>query len=177
LRWLLPEPVFASSPVLVQWIVVLALLVGSLAFVAPLLLLARLYRQSGRGLPLISWLIVFTNGIWWIAFRYYEAFVWATVFHGLQYLAIVMIFHVKDQTARPGNRRGPAAHALRFYAASLGLGYLLFHVWPFAYLWAGFSLSESMLLCAAVVNIHHFVVDRYIWRLRKDSNYRVVVDR
>jgi hypothetical protein len=177
LRWLLPEPVFASSPVLVQWIVVLALLVGLLAFVAPLLLLARLYRQSGRGLPLISWLIVFTNGIWWIAFRYYEAFVWATVFHGLQYLAIVMIFHVKDQIAQPGNRRGPAAHALWFYAASLGLGYLLFHVWPFAYLWAGFSLSESMLLCAAVVNIHHFIVDRYIWRLRKDSNLRVVVDR
>ena len=129
------------------------------------------------GLPLISWLIMVTNGIWWIAFRFLDAFAWATVFHGLQYLAIVMIFHVRDEMARPDHRRGPLAYALQFYAASLALGYLLFYVWPFAFLAAGFPLSESLLLCAAVINIHHFIVDRYIWRLRKDPNYRVVVAR
>jgi hypothetical protein len=78
---------------------------------------------------------------------------------------------------RPDNRIGPLGHASRFYAASFALGYLLFYVWPFAFLLAGFPLSESMLLCVAVINIHHFIVDRYIWRLRKDSNYRVVVER
>jgi hypothetical protein len=26
----------------------------------------------------------------------------------------------------------------------------------------------------AVINIHHFVVDAYIWRLRRDPNYRIV---
>ena len=85
-----------------------------------------------------------------------------------------MIFHVKDQRARPNNRRGAFFHAVTFYGASLGLGYLLFYVWPFAYASVGFGLAESMLLCAAVVNIHHFIVDRYIWRLRRDPNYAVV---
>lgn len=174
LAWLLPAQVRAAHPVLEETVRTAAMCVGLLVFAAPLLLAARFHANDARGLPAISWLIIFSNGIWWIVFRFYDAFVWATVFHGLQYLAIVTIFHVKDQTAQPGNRHGPAFHAVAFYAASLALGYLLFYVWPFAYRLAGFGLAESMLLCAAVINIHHFIVDRYIWRLRKDSNYRVV---
>jgi len=174
LAWLLPAQFLAAHPMLKEGVRTLALCLGLLVFAAPLLLAARFHAGDGRGMPAISWLIIFSNGIWWIVFRFYDAFVWATVFHGLQYLAIVTIFHVKDQTGKPGNRRGPAFHAVAFYAASLGLGYLLFYVWPFAYTLAGFGLAESMLLCAAVINIHHFIVDRYIWRLRKDSNYRVV---
>jgi hypothetical protein len=34
-----------------------------------------------------------------------------------------------------------------------------------------------MLLVIAIINIHHFIVDRYIWRLRKDRNYRHVVSQ
>ncbi len=177
LRWLVPHSFLAGHPAVEGWIAAAAGTAAVLTFVAPVALAAQL-RLGGRpGLPLISWLVVFSNGIWWIVFRFYDAFVWATVFHGVQYLAIVMIFHAKDQMARPGNRRGPLAHALLFYAASLGLGYLLFYVWPFAYRFAGFGLAESILLCAAVVNVHHFVVDRYIWRLRRDPNYEVVVAR
>jgi hypothetical protein len=175
LRWFVPERLFASYPVLDHWVVVAGQSLAILVFAAPVALTWRLYVGTGRGLPLISWLVVVTNGIWWIVFRFYDAFVWATVFHGIQYLAIVMIFHVKDQTAQPGNRRGPVAHALGFYAASLLLGYLLFYVWPFAYQLVGFGLSESMLLCAAAINIHHFIVDAYIWRLRRDRNYEVVM--
>jgi hypothetical protein len=26
----------------------------------------------------------------------------------------------------------------------------------------------------AIINIHHFIVDAYIWRLRRDPNYAVV---
>jgi hypothetical protein len=32
-------------------------------------------------------------------------------------------------------------------------------------------------LVVAIINIHHFVVDAYIWRLRRDPNLRTVVDR
>lgn len=177
LAWFLPAQIQSAYPLLHDSIRTASFGIAVLVFASPLVLATRLYSSSRRGLPLISWLIILTNGIWWIVFRFYDAFVWATVFHGIQYLAIVTIFHVRDQTAQPHNRRGPLAHALRFYAVSFVLGYLLFYVWPFAYLLAGFSLSESMLLCAAVINIHHFIVDRYIWRLRKDSANRVVVER
>ena len=43
-----------------------------------------------------------------------------------------------------------------------------------AYVTAGFPVTESMPLVVAVINIHHFVVDRCIWKLRKDPNYPVV---
>lgn len=33
-----------------------------------------------------------------------------------------------------------------------------------------------MLLVTATINIHHFVVDRYIWRLRSPSNAGALAD-
>jgi hypothetical protein len=180
---------FLGSPTVgVEWFVPAALLtlpvvastrevlLGSLAvlsFALPALWFVALGLR-GRKAPVISLLIVVTNGVWWIALNYVHAFFWATVFHGLQYLAIVIIFHVRDQAGLPTNRRGPTFHAAWFYGACLLLGYLLFQVWPFAYVAAGFGWAESLLLVTAVINIHHFVVDAYIWRLRRDPNYRIV---
>jgi hypothetical protein len=132
--------------------------------------------SRGRAVPAISLLVVLTNGVWWIALNYVHAFFWATVFHGLQYLAIVIIFHVRDRERLPGNLHGWAYHSALFYLACLLLGFLLFQVWPFAYVAAGFGWAESLLLVTAVINIHHFVVDAYIWRLRRDPNYRIVTE-
>jgi hypothetical protein len=172
--WFVPAEVFAAHPLLALTRARVELALAALSFVAPLLLVLRLGRR-GQAFPLISLLIMLSNGIWWIVFTYLQAFLWATVFHGIQYLAIVTIFHVREQRERPNSRHGAVVHALGFYAACLVLGYLLFEVWPYAFVWAGFPLSQSLLLVSAVVNIHHFVVDRYIWRLRRDPNYRIVV--
>jgi hypothetical protein len=139
-----------------------------------LLPLVFAYTWKRGAMPVISFLIVFSNGIWLLTLAYMDAFVWATIFHSLQYLAIVTIFHVKDRTQRPGARHGWAWHAAGFYAMCLPLGYLLFHAWPNAYLWAGYGFAESLLLTTAVINIHHFVVDAYIWRLRRANNQRIV---
>ena len=40
----------------------------------------------------------------------------------------------------------------------------------------GFGIVQSGLLVTATINIHHFVVDAFIWRLRRDPNYQTVVD-
>lgn len=151
-----------------QWLLLLT-------FAIPVGYFLRLQLSKSSPMPLISLLIVLTNGVWWIALDYLDAFVWATVFHGLQYLAIVIIFHVKDQLRRPENRRGALFHACWFYGISLLLGYGLFYCWPQFYVLLGFGLVESMLLVIAVINIHHFIVDAYIWRLRKDKNLETVV--
>ena len=42
--------------------------------------------------------------------------------------------------------------------------------------WAGYDLTRSALLVTAAINRHHFIVDAYIWRLRRDPNYANVVD-
>jgi hypothetical protein len=98
-----------------------------------------------------------------------------TVFHGLQYLAIVLLVHVKERT-RGESPVSPWRPALSFYAWCVALGFVLFYLWPRAYVLAGFSYAQSYLLIVSVINIHHFIVDAYIWRLRKDPNYRVVTD-
>jgi len=56
------------------------------------------------------------------------------------------------------------------------LGYSLFNVFPLAYIFAGFGRVESVLLVVAVINLHHFIVDGYIWRLKKSDSNRQVVD-
>jgi hypothetical protein len=47
---------------------------------------------------------------------------------------------------------------------SFALGYALFYCWPYAFRMVGFGQAESMLLVIATINVHHFIVDRYIWR-------------
>ena len=175
LDWLLPTEIARLAAVEATRRVVIAVLrVGVLA--APLLLFARLWRAQAAPMPLISLLILISNGIWWTLLEPIDAFVWATIFHGIQYLGIVMIFHARDQMALPANRHGAAYHAVWFYAVSLVLGYLLFRSLPFAYQWAGAGLVESTIMVVAAINIHHFIVDAFIWRFSKGGSNRRIVD-
>jgi hypothetical protein len=175
LGWLLPDHVFYEWPVLMTYQNYAFLALGVLTCLSTLVLMAKVWRSPAGPMPLISILVVITNGFWWFVLPLRDAFVWATIFHGIQYLAIVMIFDVKDQMSRPGNRHGPLYHALFFYGASLLLAYGLFKLLPLAFFSAGFGLVESWLLVVAVINIHHFIVDAFIWKLRpSDSNRRVI---
>jgi hypothetical protein len=173
LEWFVPESVWKTAPIDHARAFLLTTL-GLLSFVLPSVLFLRLQFVLQRPMPVISLLLMVSNGVWWITLTYMDAFVWATIFHSLQYLAIVTIFQVKDDLRRAGAARRWWPYALRFYGLCLLLGYFLFQVWPHAYVLMGFGYAQSLLLVVAVINIHHFVVDAYIWRLRKDPNYAVV---
>ena len=145
------------------------------ALVAPLMLVFKIANSKSGPMPLISLLLIVTNNIWWFIFPAYQAFIWATIFHGVQYLAIVIIFHLRDQMSRENNRFPAAFHAIVFYAMCVPLGYALFQCLPWFYRMFGFGTVESVLLVTAIINIHHFIVDAYIWRLRSsDSNSKIV---
>lgn len=146
------------------------------AFSTVPLLFWKIWRSESRPMPLIGALMLVTNGAWWFIFPPMKAFVWATIFHGVQYLAIIVIFHVKDQMNRPGNRHGMLYHAASFYGASLLLGYILFDWFPRAYMFAGFAAGTSVMMTVAAINIHHFIVDSFIWRLKKSDSNRTIVD-
>ena len=174
LHWLLPataldSPLFNDEGSLL----INGMRYASLAAVLALYL--KVARSASGPLPIISALMLIANAAWW-CFLPYDAFVWATVFHGIQYLGIVSIFHVKDQLARPDNRRGWLYHLAAFYGSSLVLGYGLFSCLPWGFVMAGFGMEESALLCVAVINIHHFIVDAYIWRLKKGDRNREIVE-
>ncbi|HEU0105787.1 MAG TPA: hypothetical protein VFT38_06415 [Vicinamibacteria bacterium] len=147
--------------------------------VVPMLLFLAGALGRGPRLPVISILTIVANAFWWTTLRYMDAFVWATIFHGLQYLAIVIIFHVRERREREpaaapavmGRWLRPAAE---FYAVCVVVGYVLFQAWPHASVLAHLRFSQSLLIMVAIINIHHFIVDAYIWRLRRDPNYAVV---
>lgn len=172
LEWFVKPIALMAYPGLLAAREAVRLVLGTLTLLAPIALFVLLLAQR-KAMPLISVLIVLANGIWWITLWYMQAFVWATVFHGLQYLAITLIFHVRERLQLPGSQRPWWSHALRFYALCLLLGYGLFQLLPLGYLAAGFGWAESVLLVVAAINIHHFIVDAFIWRLRKDPNYQV----
>ncbi len=176
LGWFVPDSLYTDFPLLRSFVDHLSRLLAVLTFAAPALLVWRLKFSRSLTLPAISLLLIVSNGIWWITFTYADAFIWATVFHGIQYIAIVTIFHVKDHNTEPApyGIDGTLFHTLSFYAMCVALGYFLFNVWPHAYASVGFGWAESQLLVAAVINVHHFIVDGYIWKLRKDPNFRVV---
>ncbi len=145
-----------------------------LGVVTPPLLYAKVWRGPSGPMPLISLLTVITNAVWFFVLNPMDAFVWATIFHGLQYLAIVIVFDVKDRAGLAAGGRG-RARMLWFYGMCLGLGCVLFVLLPRAYAAMGFDYFDGRLVSVAVINIHHFIVDAYIWRLgRSDSNRKVV---
>ena len=175
LFWLLPEDVYQSPGVSA----VLAPLRPTLVvagMLGPLALYAWVRRRGRTPMPLIGPLVLLANGIWWFFLPVREAFVWATFFHGIQYLAIVIIFHVREQMAREDNRHGRLYHVVWFYGVSVALAYGLFSCLPQAYSFVGFSLTESLLLVVAAIVIHHFIVDAFIWRLGRQDANRAVVD-
>jgi len=173
--WLVPESVLALGT-LVELRAAAGWVLWALAVVTPVLLWIKVRRGPAGTMPLIAILSVVANGVWFLVLGPLEAFVWATVFHGVQYLAIATIFHVKDRMSVDGNRHGPLYHALGFYGASVALAYALFNLLPLGFVTLGFGKVESMLMVVAAINIHHFVVDAYIWRLKQGDRNRVIVD-
>jgi hypothetical protein len=172
IEWFVPASVLAQPWALTARVALLGVLrLASYALPAALVVAGGFGR--GPAIPVISAAIMLANAVWWTTLRYLDAFVWATIFHGLQYLAVVIIFHVRERSAGSGAGSGWRA-AAAFYAVCVVSGYLLFQVWPHAYTLAGFSFAESFLVIVAIINIHHFVVDAFIWRLRRDRNYAVV---
>lgn len=171
LPWLAPWVL--STPLLETARLSLVTVAAVASLTLPPLVFARSILQR-RSIPLISALAILSNAAWLIVLLNRNLFWWATIFHGLQYLAIVTIFHVKDRQRVAGAAIGWAQPTLTFYVSCVALGYLLFKAWPYAYVMAGFGMAESMMLVVAAINIHHFIVDAFIWKLRRGSNYRTM---
>jgi len=143
-----------------------------LIFLVPAMLAVRFWQRPGPRLPLIVLAVMISNGLWWTVFDYTNAFVISTIAHGLQYLAIVIAYYVRDRCKNETTPRPPLYYVVSFYLRCLLLGYLLFYCLPHAFEWFGAGLGESMLIVIATINIHHFIVDRYIWRRQSRGDKR-----
>ncbi len=153
-------------PMMMVYINALTIVLAVLIFTMPIMVYFRL-KDKQKTLPWIAWMILATNGLWWVALSYGDAWFWATIFHSLQYLVIVTIVHTNDKMAQPDNKSGAGYHVMTFYGMSMLLGMFLFLVWPWMYIPFGFELEAAILMTVATVNLHHFIVDGYIWRSKK----------
>jgi len=176
LGWLIPVDLINSNSLLRSGLNSIKLVLMVLTFIMPIVLYWRIWKTQSRSLPLIVLTMMVANGLWWTGLSFLDAFVIATIAHGIQYVAIMLIYHVREQLAEPANKHSWAFHAGGFYAKCVVLGYALFNCWPFIFVWAGAGLAESMLMVIATINLHHFIVDAYIWRLRVPENQKALVD-
>lgn len=141
-------------------------------FLLPLSLFWQLHRSRGRNVPLITLLLQITNGIWWLGTDYLNAWWWTAALHSVQYLIIVVVQHSKEQMARTdvGPRlrpfHSPAFHAAAFYGMSFLLAGFLFFIVPLAYVPLGFEAAQSFVIFVVIINLHHFIVDGFIWRTK-----------
>ena len=134
------------------------------------------YACLGRSrLPVVALALVLVNALWLTAFTLFDAVVWATIAHSIQYLLVVVLAHAKgEKGASPvGAQRDPGVRMGAFYGVSIALGMVLFLAGPllihtsaslFGVIW---PISQCYLMLVAALNLHHFIVDGYIWRSPK----------
>jgi hypothetical protein len=170
LAWLVSPQWLASQPLISSLHRGMLTLVGIGTLGLPVLLFWQLHRLRGKNVPLIVVVLQITNGIWWLTVDYLSAFWWSAIFHSIQYMIIVVVQHSKERMAKPNPALGalhrPAFHMAAFYAASFVLAGFLFFLVPMAYVPLGFTLAQSVLMMTVIINLHHFIVDGFIWRTK-----------
>ena len=164
--WLLPESLLSDGSVLAEGLRWLVAGMTPLVYILPIA-----YACLGRArLPVMALVLVLVNALWLTAFSLFDAVVWATVAHSVQYLFIVSYAHSKDTTAVSGGQRIERRPMLHFYLLSVTTGPVLFIALPLLISAAGHASgrqwdpSHIYLMVVAALNLHHFIVDGYIWR-------------
>jgi hypothetical protein len=144
-------------------------IVSAATLLLPVSLFWQLHRMRGKNVPLISLVLQLTNAMWWLGTTYLNAWFWTAMLHSIQYLIVVVERHVSEQMARP-NRHGPlhrpVFYAAGFYGVSFVLAVIMFFGMPLIYVPFGYTATQSFTLMAWVINLHHFIVDGFIWRTK-----------
>jgi hypothetical protein len=138
----------------------LAAAAGVVASLSSLALLAHRRRRLGTPLPKAVWFVVLAQ-VTWFLFGLWNPFfniVLVPIFHGAQYLSITSWHQTRDKSAG----------LFALYAVTvLTLGFVIN---PGLALFARTVAGGGPVVAAAVlsfVNLHHFLMDGRIWRLRE----------
>jgi hypothetical protein len=154
-------------PVWVGSGVEIALWASAAAFLA---LAVRRSVRRRRLLPPIVLLPVLTQFVWFVLGRDLETFqVFVPFFHSLQYLFVAWALQLKERAAatrRQPSRRWVVVETARWWGLNVVLGLALFALFPRLCAALGHDLLFAMAVTSSAVQLHHFVVDGVIWKLR-----------
>jgi hypothetical protein len=151
------------GPMLPGWVMGLGLAALALSMLA-VVVVARGRRARGVPLPWPTYAVLSAQILWFTIALYHPLFniTLVPMFHGLQYLALTS-WHA---TREPG--AGSPWRFVRYLVVVLGLGFVIRPL-----LFVAFNSPDearTLLATAAVasfVNLHHFLLDGRIWRLRE----------
>jgi hypothetical protein len=137
--------------------------------------------RHGRLYPLIVHVVVLSHVVWFVFGSRNAAFYYVVpFFHCLQYLLITTFFYLKKSRSNAGDFAAPSMFAsggfLRYYVGLVVVGAVLFQVPPVVLSWSG--LADFYLASAVVMsflNLHHFLLDGAIWKLRKPDVGKVLI--
>jgi hypothetical protein len=153
-----------AGPKVASWVTGLGLLALAVSFLG-VALVARERRRRGTPLPWPTYAVLSAQ-VCWFTVGLFQPFVSITlvpVFHGLQYLGLTS-WHSCRAPGEGGARRF-GVYALVVLALGLAIN-------PGSFALGGrwFAGTDALVLGAAIttwINLHHFLLDGRIWRLRE----------
>lgn len=133
-----------------------------------LVAVARLRRRRGLSLPAACYGVVAAQMIWFGFGLYFPFFniVLVPVFHSLQYLALTTWHHTRGEKARGLGSFAVYVLTVLVLGLVVNPGLLLMFV-------PGGTSAHAAASAAAVIsaiNLHHFLMDGRIWRMRERRN-------
>jgi hypothetical protein len=175
-------------------------LLGTAYVIAFVMSVVLLTRSGGLRAILPGVTLMLTQALWFslpVAIRHFElaaegsvfrsvytayGFLWIAAYHSIQYLWITTYYATQSATqSGPAVRRRPSALAcrLRFLGKATLVGYA---VWTLPALVVAPGLLTGLphesglaLMVAATVNLHHFILDGAIWKLRDGRVARILL--
>lgn len=125
--------------------------------------------RQGRMFPLIVLLPAVTQYVWFVLGPATPTFfIFVPLFHSLQYLPIALAMQLGDRipNAAARSQRVCGVEIARWCVLNLAGGTALFLLLPAVVAWCGVELPVATGVIFAAIQLHHFVVDGVIWKLR-----------
>lgn len=157
-----------------QWSYLLALaifIISVFFYIAASIVLAK----EKRKIPLIVHVLVLSQIIWFTVGTRLELFVlFVPLFHCVQYLMITTYFRFQE-LSRSGQLQLPNSFQFfrtiyfwRYYAILIIVGLILFNLIPWLISYSKIATQTFVYaIIYSFVNLHHFLLDGEIWKLRK----------
>jgi hypothetical protein len=174
------------NAVLPEWATTVSLIVLQISVVAFVAMVVRKYIKQKQLFPLPGLLTLSTLIV--MPFFAQNAFimVWMLIsqwyFHSSQYLVITSAFYFKERGLPEGVPMHEIAKMLKtktfakYYASILLLGFLCSYLFP-RWLSEHGAASTGIAFAAVyvAVNLHHFITDAFIWKLRDPAVQKLLV--
>lgn len=127
----------------------------------------RLFKRE-RFFPLITLVPPLAQFTWFVVgWRVPSFYYFVPMFHSLQYLLVAWAMHLSERAREVKPTRGFAwRQSIQWASINILGGAALFWGLPQLAVWRGIALPLATGVLIAAVQIHHFIVDGVIWKLR-----------